>query len=86
MGEVIRGEIFPVYHSPEDQHELNGAAYCGSYDAPVSEEFGFYFGACLAIVFAEPLAHPRRGWKLEFKLKLCPPLDGASCSALRFVI
>ena len=28
------------------------------------------------------LAHPRRGWKPEFKLERCPPLDGASCSAL----
>ena len=25
----------------------------------------------------ERLAHPRRGWKLEFKLKRYPPLDGA---------
>lgn len=27
------------------------------------------------------LAHPRRGWKPEFKLERYPPLDGASCSA-----
>jgi hypothetical protein len=29
---------------------------------------------------AERLAHPRRGWKPEFKQERYPPLDGASCS------
>ena len=32
----------------------------------------------------ERLAHPRRGWKPEFKLERYPPLDGASCSPWLF--
>ena len=40
-------------------------------------------GGCLAHdFFAERLAHPRRGWKPEFKLERYPPLDGASCSLI----
>jgi hypothetical protein len=31
--------------------------------------------------FLKRLAHPRRGWKSEFKLERYPPLDGAAyCS------
>jgi hypothetical protein len=33
-----------------------------------------------SIIYAERLAHPRRGWKPEFKEGRYPPLDGASCS------
>jgi len=40
-------------------------------------------GAVAAIHYlSERLAHPRRGWKPEFKLMRYPPLDGASCSWL----
>lgn len=34
---------------------------------------------------SERLAHPRRGWKLEFKQERCPPLDVASCSLLIWI-
>jgi hypothetical protein len=36
--------------------------------------------------FSERLAHPRRGWKPEFKEGRCPPLDGASCSPFCFMV
>lgn len=34
------------------------------------------------VILGPRLAHPRRGWKPEFKLERYPPLDGASCSPL----
>jgi hypothetical protein len=34
----------------------------------------------LAWLGAQRLAHPRRGWKPEFKQERYPPLDEASCS------
>jgi hypothetical protein len=50
---------------------------------PVGLFLGSWVAASLLTDFiAERLAHPRRGWKPEFKLERCPPLDGASCSAL----
>jgi hypothetical protein len=45
--------------------------------------YGFGCNECLnpkSDISHERLAHPRRGWKPEFKEGRCPPLDGASCS------
>ena len=38
------------------------------------------------IDLVERLAHPRRGWKPEFKEGRCPPLDGAACSLCIIVL